>query len=221
MHDEQALRAALASVPLIEKSGAFHRVVKLEYLLDQLRKNRRLDILEAIGSLRIGGRFNPKGHYEVLYLACDWLTAELEAGAILHPSDASRAGRQGSPIVRGGIEGHVTRVLDLTSTEVQEALGTHEAELTAPWQMIQALGREAPTQRLGRVAWQSGRIEGLLYLSAKNRPDGQCLAVFPDRLIVPSALVVSDDSGRLAPERLPRPAKVRRSKSRRPSDRRP
>ncbi len=215
MHDEQALREALAWVPLVEQSGAFHRVVKLEYLLDCLRKTRRLGLLGAIASLRVGGRFNPKGRFEVLYLACDWLTAELEAGATLRPSDARRVGRQGSPIVRGGVEGQVTRVLDLTNSEIQKALGTNETELTAPWQMLQALRREAPTQQLGRVAWQSRRIEGFLYFSGRNRPDGRCLAVFPDRLTPPSALVVSDDSGRLAPERLPRPPRLQPARTRR------
>jgi len=37
---------------LVEQSGAFDRVVKLEYLLDCLHKSRRLDLLGAIGSFR-------------------------------------------------------------------------------------------------------------------------------------------------------------------------
>lgn len=91
-----------------------------------------------------------------------------------------------------------------------ERIGTTRSELAVPWRLEQAAGREPATQVLGRLAHASRRIEGLGYWSTKRVPEGRCLAVFPDRLRSPSELVVADDSGRLAPERLPGPGRARR-----------
>jgi RES domain-containing protein len=207
MYPEPALRAALATVAVIPFAGSFHRVTDLRYRLDSLRARGRLGALDAIGSRILGGRFNGKGRFEVLYLGCDALTAQMEAHAIL--------GRRGSPTLHVGVDGRLTRVLDLTSEEIQRALGTTSEELTAGWRLTQARGREAPTQLLGRLAWASGRIEALYCVSAAHRPDGRCLAVFPDRIAAPSELTVADDHGLLEPERLPRaPASARRRSSR-------
>jgi RES domain-containing protein len=212
MHPEPALRTALATVVLMPLSGPFHRVTDLRYRLDALRAQGRLGALDAIGSRLLGGRFNGKGRFEVLYLGCDALTAQMEADAIL--------GRRGSPNVHVGVEGRLTSVLDLTNEEIKRALGTSVDELTAEWRLTQARGREAPTQVLGRLARASGRIEALYYVSAAHPPDGRCLAVFPDRVAAPSELTVADDHGLLAPERLPRAPGLARRRSPRAARRR-
>jgi hypothetical protein len=49
------------------------------------------------------------------------------------------------------VEGILLRVLDITVPEVQAAVGTNPQELTGAWRHVQAVGREAPTQTLGRL----------------------------------------------------------------------
>ena len=46
------------------------------------------------------------------------------------------------------VEGILPRVLDVTVSGVQSALGTNGQELTGAWRHIQATGQEAPTQPL-------------------------------------------------------------------------
>lgn len=212
MHPEPALRAALATVAVIPLAGSFHRVTDLRYRFDALRTQGRLGALDAIGSRLLGGRFNGKGRFEVLCLGGDALTAQMEAHAIL--------GRRGSPTVHVGVDGRLTRVLDLTSVEIQRALGTTSEELTAEWRLTQARRGEAPTQVLGRLAWASRRIEALYYISAAHPADGRCLAVFPDRVAAPSELTLADDHGVLEPERLPRAPVSARPRSSRATRRR-
>lgn len=208
MRPEPELRQALTVLPLVEVSGPFHRVAKLAYVLEPLRRRRTLGALDAMGSKLVGGRFNVKGRFEVLYLAGDAVTAQLEAEVVLFGTGLT-AGRQAAPTVHVGVDGKVVRALDLTNSEVLQALGTSVEEIRATWRVIQATGGEAPTQLLGRLARQSRRVEGMVYWSAKNVGGGRCLAVFPDRIAPPSELLVADDSGQLKPERLPR-GRVRR-----------
>jgi hypothetical protein len=85
--------------------------------------------------------------------------------------------------------------------EVQAAVGTNPQELTGAWRQIQALGRLAPTQILGRQCYLSGRFEAIRYPSSKN-VDGVCVGVFTDRLRSPAMIRVLDTHGRLA-QRLP------------------
>ena len=95
------------------------------------------------------------------------------------------------------VEGILVRVLDLTVAEVQSALGTNPQELTGAWRHIQAREGEAPTQRLGRSSYKSGRFDAIRYPSRKNAA-GICLAVFIDRLRPPAVVKVLDPHGRLA-----------------------
>ena len=96
------------------------------------------------------------------------------------------------------VEGILLRVLDLTSSDVQSALGTNGQELTGAWRHIQATGKEAPTQTLGRICHQSGRFEAVRFPSSKSTPNGVCVAVFTERLQSPSLIKVFDPNGRLA-----------------------
>jgi hypothetical protein len=70
-------------------------------------------------------------------------------------------------------------IADLTEAPTLRALGTNRAELT---QLIvdKCIGN-AVTQRLGRIAYDTGRIEGLI---AWSRPctREKNLVLFPDRL---------------------------------------
>jgi hypothetical protein len=100
------------------------------------------------------------------------------------------------------VEAFLHRILDLTVSDVRSALGTNRQELTGAWRHIQATGREAPPQTLGRICHQSGRFEAIRFPSSKNAPDGVCIAVFTERLRSSSWVKVFDPEGRLA-QRLP------------------
>jgi hypothetical protein len=100
------------------------------------------------------------------------------------------------------VRGRLQKVLDLTDAGVLATLKTTEEELTGPWIMGQVQGGEAPTQILGRVVHAVRRIEAILFPSSKDRPEGRCLAVLPDRLKRGSSLEIVDETG-LMKERLP------------------
>jgi hypothetical protein len=76
------------------------------------------------------------------------------------------------------VEGIVSPVLDLTDSATLQILGTNLQEITGSW----VLAAHPPTQVLGQAAYDSGRIAGIRYASAKNVGKGDNLVVFPDRL---------------------------------------
>jgi RES domain-containing protein len=118
------------------------------------------------GSRIHGGRYNPKGEFGALYLSCD------EAACLAELSYyTSRAGIELADLLPGvktkvEISVKLTKVLDLTNPEVQKLLGVNEAELKAEWEELQAEGREAITQSIGRLAREAG-FEALLVPSAR------------------------------------------------------
>ena len=75
------------------------------------------------------------------------------------------------------------------------ALGTTEQEMTGPW----VKSPRPPTQWLGQFAYDSGRIAGIKYASAKH-PGGLNLVAFPDRIPATAGnfLEVHDPHGKLA-----------------------
>lgn len=154
--------------------------------------------LWGLGSRLYGGRFTPKGTFEAIYLAEDPVTAIAEVSGVLYSPPAPIPLTAQPPLVLITVEGILLRVLDLTVSGVQSALGTNWQELTGAWRHIQATGQEAPTQTLGRVCHQSGRFEAIRFPSSKNNPNGVCIAVFSDRLQSPSLIKVFDPHGHLA-----------------------
>jgi hypothetical protein len=106
------------------------------------------------------------------------------------------------PYVHFVVRGRLQKVLDLTDAGVLATLKTTEDEMTGPWILGQVQGDEAPTQILGRVVHAVRRIEAILFTSSKDRPEGRCLAVLPDRLKRGSSLEIVDETG-LVKERLP------------------
>jgi len=84
--------------------------------------------------------------------------------------------------------------LDLTDAGTLAALGTTEQEMTGTW----VKAAHPPTQVLAQAAYDSGRIAGIKYGSAKHA-GGVNLVVFPDRisLSVGNYLEVYDPHGNL------------------------
>lgn len=149
--------------------------------------------LASIGSYRFGGRYNPASAFEVLYLADSPLTA-LQEVELLIRRDERLFAVKGSPRILLSVDVSLRRMLDLTDGRWQKALNTNLQELTGSWLAMNAAGHIAPTQTLGQVCYENGRIEALKVPSAR---DAQAfnLAVFPDRLAETSWLRVFDREG--------------------------
>jgi RES domain-containing protein len=197
---EDELRRALRSVPLIGADGPFHRFVDLWFVHENLAGNKKTEVLAGLGAKMFGGRFTPRGTFETLYVATTAATARIEAESRITASGVVDTPSQ--PYVHFVVRGRLPKVLDLTDAAVLTTLKTTEDAMTGPWIAGQFQGHEAPTQVLGRVVHAVRRIEAILFPSSKDRPEGRCLAVLPDRLKRGSSLEIVDDTG-LVKERLP------------------
>jgi RES domain-containing protein len=179
---ESALRSALEKVPPIKLTGKFWRVVATSSLLGLVRGEdgqpevTRIhpNLLFAGGPRRVGGRYTPMGGPDTLYLASSEraANAEWKAGIQALFPDVELP-----PKTVFATEVNLTRVLDLSTDEIQSALRTNSTELAQPWKAR----NEPVTQRLGLACFESGRFSALLYRSAKAAPS-YCLAVFPSRM---------------------------------------
>lgn len=154
--------------------------------------------LWGLGSVLYGGRFTPKGAFETVYLAEDPVTAMAEVSGVLYSPQVPMPRTAQPPWVLITVEGILLRVLDVTLSGVQSALGTNPQELTGAWRHIQATGQQAPTQTLGRLCHQSGRFDAIRFPSSKNTAYGVCVAVFTHILQPPSLIKIFDPYGRLA-----------------------
>jgi RES domain-containing protein len=197
---EDELKRALRRVPLIGIEGPFHRFVDLGFVHQRLALGKGTEVLAGLGAKMIGGRFTPREAFETLYVATSAETARIEAEFRITASGVVDA--PSKPYVHFLVRGRLQKVLDLTNAGVLATLRTTEDEMTGPWIMRQVQGDEAPTQVLGRVVHGVRRIEAILFPSSKDRPDGRCLAVLPDRLKRGSTLEIVDETG-LVKERLP------------------
>jgi len=205
MHPEERLRAALNEAPRIAAHGPWYRYLDSAALQGPppgAPAGAPPTPLWAGGPLRLGGRFTPPGAFEALYLATDTITAQLEAEALFLDSMGMPVPVLIPPMTGYSTHGIIVDVLDLTDRAIQANLGTSLQELTGNWEISQTRGEVAPTQLLGRVAYESARFSGLLAVSAKNPAAGRVLVVFPGRLAEPSHIEMYDPSGRLA-QRLP------------------
>ena len=185
----RGLERALEAAALHARHGLFHRYVQHQFIARAIAQGSPVHIVTGYFAVTSGGRFNAPGGSRTSYVAADPVTAQVEAERIT------------APYVHVPIAGELQHVLDLTDTTTVERLQLSDAELRAEWRAINAKGRVAPTQRLGRVAYATGRIEAIAYPSLRN-PGGICLAVFPERLRAGSFLEVADPAGVIR-ERIP------------------
>jgi len=154
--------------------------------------------LASAGSRLRGGRFNPAGEFEVLYVALSVDTAFAERDGLLLTAAGIKAARAVRTGVLLKLGCRLTSVLDLTDQRVRERLAVSLADVLGPWlPWIAASARAtavAPSQAIGRNVHASRRFEGILYPSTKD-PAGRCLAIFPDRLRRPSSVTVQGPDG--------------------------
>ena len=183
MLEGRALQDALSRVEVHPARGVSYRSIPAQY---------HLTALSAVGALQRGGRYNPRGQLEALYLSESPIVALQEVEAV--QGTAPRlVGVTFSPKTLLSVEYTLARVLDLTDVGVQRILETNLQELTAPWVLQQARSGSAPTQRLGLAVAEAG-IEGLRAPSSKN-PSAANLVIYPGALQFNSTLRVFDDSG--------------------------
>jgi len=177
------LDAALARLPGRPATGTAYRVIPARFYLTAL---------STVGSRQRGGRYNPRGQLEALYLSESPVVALQEVEALQRTS-RELVGLTFGPKTLLSVTYSLNRVLDLTDPDARKALATDRAELTAPWLLAQSASGSAPTQRLGLAAYAAG-LEALRAPSAKD-PSAANLVIFPDALQPASTLRVFDDSG--------------------------
>lgn len=171
MQGDHQLRHALTSVPLATWSGLVHRSVAGRYIAS----------LAAVrGSLKADNRYTRAGVCAALYTSHYPDLALLE---VLQGSAFNEAfpGAMPAMHITLSLSVNLARVLDLTNMNVQDALGTNLQELTGEWKAMNARGQEAPTQRLGRLAFETTVIDSIRYPS-KIQPHRANLLLFKDRL---------------------------------------
>lgn len=135
--------------------------------------------LSGDGARRQGGRWNPPDSYPVVYTALDVATVDLELDRT-----ARRAGLTGAlmrPRRLATIRVRLSRVLDLTSESVREALGVSDADLISDDPVI--------PRAIGEAAHHLG-YEAVLAPSAAGH--GRVLAIFLDNRATDSVLEVAD-----------------------------
>jgi RES domain-containing protein len=201
LHSLEKLIQVLENAPLAPYSGFTFRVISDRW---------RTSPLSAIGALERGGRFNTPDAFSVLYTADSQLTALREVEALFVDSAGRLRGVPRNPDLVLTLECTLLRVLDLTLHDLYIELGTSRDELIAssPSRFLaNARGEHTPTQNLGLACFRTGHISAMKVPSAVN-PDGYCLDIFLESLIVGEHISVRDDSGLLQAElvgRLPDP----------------
>jgi RES domain-containing protein len=157
--------------------------------------------LATAGAKQHGGRFNPPGSFDVLYTALAADTALAERDGILLTAAGIKAARAIRTGVLLRIECRLHSVLDLCDQKVRRHLEISLAELLGPWLPWNVLPQEpnrpraaAPSQRIGSSVHACRRFEAILSPSTKDA-EGQCLAIFPDRLQPGSRVVIDDPHG--------------------------
>lgn len=189
------LAAALANAPLISAHGPWSRALGYRYLLGPPpgQTGPPQPLWGGAASLA-GARFTPQGGFDSIYLANDPITAFVEVSAlVLLPGGPVPV--RSSPWVVVSVDGILNDLLDLTDPATLTALVTTAQEMTGNW----VTTPHPPTQLLGQLAYDSGRIAGIQYASAKH-PGGVNLVVFPNRIPIAAGnhLQVFDPHGNLA-----------------------
>lgn len=137
-------------------------------------------LLSGEGAKHSPGRFHRQAEIMALYFAQSPVIALLEVG-MLFGSPGDYVVRRSEPHMLVIVELEIpSAVLDMTHEENHKLFETGYQELTGEW----LLDDEPATQRLGKAAYDSGRVVAIRYPSARPRGDQvePNLVVFRDRL---------------------------------------
>ncbi|HST61960.1 MAG TPA: RES family NAD+ phosphorylase, partial [Longimicrobium sp.] len=163
--------------------------------------------LYHLGSAAFGARYTPLGGPAGLYLAGDQPTAYAELQHLFcDPSGRLLPLRPQDPVMTFYVDVDVAGVLDLTEQDVRRALGVTKAGITGEFRMqmdryLAGAGPMPLTQQIGHAAHATGRVRAICFPSARWK-GGQCLVVFPDRLMAGDRVEVVDATGTYA-QRIP------------------
>lgn len=136
-------------------------------------------LLSAIGARESSGRYHRKGMAPALYFAQSPIIALAEVGLLVGAGNGFRSYPQPPQII---VNTEITipkGILDLTIEGNRAALSTQLQELTGSW----IIEENCATQRLGQVAYDTGRIVAIKFPSrtTEERIEPN-LVVFIDRL---------------------------------------
>lgn len=173
MKSPKEIKEALELLPGVTIRKSFYRFVSIEHMSD---------LMGSVGSLR-GGRYNLKKAFEVLYMAPDPETAIAET---IKPHNF-----RFPPKMIITIDVKLQHVLDLGNKHTLEDLGINTDQLFCAWRI--PTNKEAYTQTLGRLVYESYKFEGIRYPSVVEKGKSKYnLAVFPGRLKKGSNIKVYD-----------------------------
>jgi RES domain-containing protein len=133
------LTAAFRTIPEAPPRGSFFRAIPLEH---------RTTPLSAIGSIRRGGRYNPRDEFEAYYLAESPETTLYEL-RVLTPDVAPARMK---PTVTFTVDVVLQHAVALTTPEKRTILGVRQDELILEWRAILARGGVPATHEIGRAA---------------------------------------------------------------------
>lgn len=144
----------------------------------------RDDIITGAGSKVAGGRWNPPGGFHTVYASLEVETAVAEA--LQHFRYYGLPVSKAMPRVIVALEAKLERVLDLRDGDVRRVLVVSKKRmLSEPWREEQRKGREALTQAIGRLAYESD-VQALRVPSTA-RTVGSNLIIFPANLDPPNS----------------------------------
>lgn len=153
------------------------------------RHTTAAEIVQGLGAYKAGGRWNPVGVMNVVYLSTDPITAMAEAVEHFRYYGLSQA--RAMPKVMVTVAVDASAVLDLTDPLVQAKMPIRMSALLAEdWRATMSAGHEAAPQAFGRAAF-AAKLSGLVVPSKPHR-DGVNVLVFPQRLVKADVLRVLD-----------------------------
>ena len=164
--------------------GSFLRAIRLKY---------RNEPLSAAGSIKTGGRYNPKGAFEVLYMAHQGDTVLREIRLVQDDASGAIVTIPTPPYILMTVHYEVSFAVDLCDSDVQTRLGITPDFLVQHWEIDDLKGKVPITHDLGRAARAAG-IEALIVPSARH-PGYQNIAIIKDQLLTTSFVRIHQPDG--------------------------
>lgn len=178
------LDAKFKALGPIAGRGSFVRAVALQF---------QDTPLSAIGSIRRGGRYNPRGDFEAFYLGKHPDTVVREIKMVSLDNAGNEIVIAKPPQVLVTVRYDLRRIADLTDPAVRRRLGVTKRDLLTEWSDDVDAGRVPITHTIGLAARAAG-FEALLVPSARNKGENN-LVVFVDQLRVGSVVEIYDPTG--------------------------
>lgn len=152
--------------------GVVFRSVPLEFA-------KPAQIVDGVGAMKTGGRWNPPANMRALYCSLNPGTAAEESMRLFEVAGLKRGSLKPRLIV--GIRYRLRFVIDLTKVLAMVRFADLPELLEEGWQQLNEKGLESRGQALGRALFDSG-VEGIMVPSARV-VGAMNLVVFPENLL--------------------------------------